>query len=251
MSIRRLTLQEWFLCHQLAHIDRTHFHLDAWLEADMSTVRQAWGEGSFPLSFILVKALALTLRHVPEARRQYVRSLWGPRMLEAPGCAINVPVMLRFGTEDYLSVTTVQDADRKSVAEIQQEIRAYRQTRQQDLPVGRFIIGKPNTLLNRNRLRLIHAVINAFPQLQDQRGVGLASVSSLLNLDHAGSSLVLNGRGPGCISLTASHFDAASRRIRLALAFDHYAASGLTMARAGTTLCRILQAELEPEELLK
>ena len=38
--------------------------------------------------------------------------------------------------------------------------------------------------------------------------------------------------------------------VRLALAFDHYAASGLVMARAGTTLCRILQAELEPVALL-
>lgn len=250
-GLRKLSLQEWFLCHQLAHIDRHHFHLDAWIEADMRVVRQAWGEGSFPLSFILVKALALTLRHVPEANRQFVRGLGGMRMIESTNCTINVPVMLNFDGEDYLSVTIIKDADRKSVAEIQQEVRAYRQTPKAELPVGKYIIGKPNTWFNRSRLRLLHAVISAFPQLQVMRGAGLASVSSLLNVDHAGTSLVIKGRGPGCISLTACHFDEASQRIRLGLSFDHYAASGILIARAGTTLCRILQAELEPEALLK
>lgn len=250
MSVRPLSLQEWFICHQLRHIDRHHFHLDAQLAADLSGLQQAYGEATLPLTFILVKALALTLRHVPAANLQYFDGLFGPRMVSAEHCSINIPVMLKLEGEDYLSVTTVHDADKLSVAEIQAQVRAYRQTPKAELPIGKFIIGKRNNLFNRSRLRLIHALVNAFPQLMDQRRVGLASVSSLLNLDHAGTTQTINGRGPGAISLTAAHFDQATGLIRLALAYDHYALPGLVMAQAGITLCRILQRELEPDALL-
>lgn len=250
MSIRPLSLQEWFICHQLRHIDRHHFHLDGQLEADLSALQQAYGDQPLPLTFVLVKALALTLRHVPEANLQYFEGLFGAKMVVADHCSINIPVMLHLKGEDYLSITTVHDADRLSVAEIQAHVRAYRQTPKAELPIGKFIIGKRNNLFNRSRLRLIHGLVTTFPQLMDKRRAGLASVSSLLNLDHAGTSHTINGRGPGAISLTATHYDRETGRIKLAMAYDHYALPGMVMAKAGITFCRILQRELDPDALL-
>ena len=49
MSVRPLSLQEWFICHQLRHIDRHHFHLDAQLAADLSGLQQAYGEAMLEL----------------------------------------------------------------------------------------------------------------------------------------------------------------------------------------------------------
>lgn len=244
MSVRRLSLQEWFVAHQLAHIARHHFHLDAVIEVDLRRLQAVWGRQP-PLSYVLVKALALTLRHVPAANRQYFPGWFGPRMLVSERCSINLPVMLHFDGEDYLSVTTVRDADRKSVAEIRDEVRAYRRTPLEQLPIGRLIVGRSNRWWRRWRLAVIHALVNAVPGPMESRGVGLASVSSLLNADPAGTCMTLNGRGPGAISLTACHFDAASGRARIALSFDHFALSGMQIAQAGIALSRILQGELE------
>lgn len=251
MSLRRLSLEEWFITHQLAHIDRGHFFVTGFVEADLSTVYKAWPTTeAFPLAHILIKALALTLREVPAARRQYVKGWLGPRMLESEDCSIIVPVQLKVDGEDYLSLTTIKQADKLSIHEIQAQVRAYRQTDKSKLIAGKYIVGKRNTWFNRSRLRLLHAFVNAFPSLQDKMGVGLGSASCLVNLDHAGTEAVVIGRGPCCVSLTACHFDQLSGRIRIGLAFDHFACSGLVMGQVSIALCRILQAELAPQALL-
>lgn len=254
MSLRRLSLEEWFLTLQLSRIDRDHFFVTGFIEADLSQIRQAWKNasesGSFPLTHILVKALALTLKHVPEANRQYVKSFWGPRMLESNDCSVTVPVMLQVDQKDYLSVMNIKQADQLSIQDISKQIQAYRKVDKRKLIAGKFIVGKRNNLFNRTRLRLLHGFVNAFPQLQDKMGFGLASASSLVNLEHDGTQAVLMGRGPGFISLTACHFDETTGKARIGLAFDHFACAGLVMGKASITLCRILQAELEPEALL-
>lgn len=249
MSVRRLSLSEWFLYHQLRHIERNHFHLDGLLDVDLSAVATAWQGQYLPLTPILVKAMGLTLRHEPTANRQFLHTFWGPRMLQASQCNVNLPILLEQDGEPYLSVTVIKEADQKSIEQIQADIRAYRKTRKQDLPVGRFIIGKPNTFFNRSRLRLIHWLVNRFPQFQQRAGAGTASVSSLLNLEHAGTTVAITGRGPGALSLTACHYNPQTQQLRLALAWDHYTANGIDGARIGMTLCRVLQNELAPEAL--
>jgi hypothetical protein len=250
MSVRKLSLEEWFLYHQLKYLNRHYFHLPALVEADLSRLYAAYEGRSFPLSFILVKALALTLKYQPGLNRQFVHSWLGLRLLESQQATINLPVMLQVEGQDYLSVTSIKEADSKSVAQIQAEVRAFRQTPKDQLPIGKLIIGKPNTWFNRLRLRLVYALVTGLPQLQDRLGAGLASVSSLLNTPHEGTAVWIVGRGPGAVSLTACHFDQETGLARIALAFDHYALSGLQMAQGAETLCRILQLELEPEALL-
>lgn len=249
MSIRKLTLDEWFSHHQLQYIQRHHFHLSSVLEADLSRLCTAYDGQDFPLSFILIKALALTLKYEPRINRQLVQTLWGPKMREGDGCHINVPVLLNFDGYERISLTIVREADQKSVAEIKQEVKSFLRSQPEDLWLGKYIIGKPNTWFNRQRLRLIHFVVNHFPHLQDKHQAGTASVSSLLNLEHAGTEVCVIGRGPGALSLTASHFDAESKKIRLGLAWDHHTAKGIVGIGAAMILCKILQDEIYPGAL--
>ena len=251
VSVRRLSLEEWFTYYQLRQINRRHFHLSSWVEADMSKLQAAYGQEHFPLSFILIKALALTLKYEPDVNRQLVYTFWGaPRMRQAEGCSVNVPVRLNYAGQDYISLAIVRQADQKSVAQIKAEIKAFYGTPAQDLPVGKYVIGKKNTLFNRSRLKLLHWVVNHFPSLHDQHEVGTASLSSLLNLEHAGTAVCVMGRGPGSLSITASHFDSQTGRVMLGLAWDHYTGTGLVGVQAAMTLCRILQGEIEPEGLM-
>lgn len=251
MTVRKLSLAEWFMVHQLQAIERQHFHMDSLLEVDLSALHQAYGERPLPLTFLMVKAVALTLKHVPEINRQYVPSFWGARMIQAEHCSVNLPVMLNIEGEDYLSMTTIKNADCKSVQQIKNEVKAYFNTPKSELRVGQYIIGKPNHWFNRQRLRVIHFCVNQLPHLQDSLQVGTASVSSLLHLDHSGTQVTITGRGPGALSATLCHHDVQRQRMRIAVSCDHFTARGVDAGRALITLCRILQCELEPESLLE
>lgn len=250
MSVRKLTLSEWFIVHQLRAVERQHFHVNSLIEVDLSALQEAYGERDLPLTFIVVKALALTLKHVPEINRQYIKSFWGPRLIQAEHCSVNLPVMLQIDGEAYLSVTTLKNADRKSITELKNEVKAYFSTPKSELRVGKYIIGKRNHCLNRQRLRLIHYLVNRLPHLSDRLQVGTASVSSMLHLAHAGTQVAMVGRGPGAFSVTLCHHDPVRQRMQLAIAWDHFTGQGIDGDRGMITLCRILQRELEPDALV-
>ncbi len=250
MTVRKLTLEEWFLYYQLRHIDRHHCHLPAWIEVNLSHLQSHYQQQSLPLSFILVKALALTIQQNPAFNRQFVQSFWGPRLIESEHGNINLPVLIRDQNQDYLTALVIKDADQKSITEIQSEVRAFRKQRVQDLPVGKYIFKRRNHFLNRLRLKLIYQLVSRLPQLQLKFGAGMASMSSLLNTDHQGTKVSIVGRGPGAISLTACQFDEQTGNIVLTLALDHYALSGVQMAQAAQTLSRILENKLLPGALL-
>lgn len=251
MSIRHLTLEEWFTYYQLRQIEKRHFHLSSFVEADVSALQAAYAPEAFPLTFILIKALALTLKHEPAINRQLVYTFWGaPRLRQAESCSINVPILINYAGQDYLSLTVVRDAEHKSVSEIKAEIKAFYGKQPQDLPVGKYVIGKKNTVFNRTRLKIIQWIVSHLPHLHDKYNVGTASVSSLLNLDHAGTEVCVIGRGPGGFSITASHFDAATGRVKLGLAWDHYTGPGRAGIKAAMTLCRVLQGEIDPVALM-
>ncbi len=251
MSVRRLSLSEWFIVHQLREVERQHFHINSLVEVDLSALQQAYGEHSLPLTFIVVKALALTLKQVPEINRQYVQGFWGPRLIQAEHCSVNLPVMLNFEGQDYLSVTTIKNADSKSIQQIKAEVKAYFATPKSELRVGKYIIGKSNNWFNRQRLRLIHYLVNRLPALHDRLQVGTASVSSMLHLAHGGTQVAMVGRGPGAFSVTLCHHDRVRQRMQLAIAWDHFTGQGMDGDRGLITLCRILQRELEPDALLE
>jgi len=251
MTVRKLSLSEWFIVHQLQEVERQHFHINSLLEVDLSALHQAYGDQPLPLTFIVVKALALTLKHVPEINRQYVQGFWGPRMIQAEHCSVNLPVMLNFDGEDYLSVTTINNADSKSIQQIKNEVKAYFVTPKSDLRVGKYIIGKPNTWFNRQRLRCIHYLVNRLPGLHDRLQVGTASVSSMLHLAHRGTQVAMTGRGPGACSITLCHHDPMRQQMQLSIAWDHFTGQGIDGGRGLITLCRILQREIEPDALLE
>lgn len=249
MSIRNLDLDEWFSYYQLQYIQRHHFHLSSVIEADLTEVYEAYQGQSFPLSFILIKAMGLLLKHEPGINRQLVHSLTGLKMYEANGCHVNVPVLLNFDGYERISLTVVKDADQKSVADIKSEIKTYLKSRPEDLWLGKYIMDKKNTFFNRFRLKVIHFMVNRFPRFLEQHGVGTGSVSSLLNLEHEGTNVCFMGRGPGAFSLTSSHFDPQTKIVRLGLAWDHHTGKGIDGVGAAISLCKILQNEIAPGSL--
>jgi hypothetical protein len=252
MPIRRQTLEEWFLVHQLRHAARRHFHLPLFVEADVTALARAWG-ASPPWSAVLVKALALTARAHPSINRAVFRTFWGTRVVELEGDRrVNLPVLVTDDAgREHLSATVVERADERPIAEIREALRAARARRPADLPIGRLFVANRNTFLNRLRLRLIHFLVYNLPQLYVRKGGGGLSVSSLLYLAEPGFRGWAMSYGPTAftaIAISVTGEPDGRTVMRVGVGYDHFALPGHEALDALRTLSRILAAS-DPADL--
>ncbi len=246
MPVRKQSLEEWFLCHQLGAIRRNHFHLPFSLEADVSAVARVYSDRNekVPYTALLIKALAMTAVKVPEINRMVFSTPFGKRVVDFDFNRVNVPVVVEKDGKRHLAVMTVEDAHLLSLSEIRDRLRAAKSIDVGKLRIGKLVVGKKNNLFNRCRLRLLHRLTFAFPSLYVRFGGGLA-VSSLLPLREEGLDLLLHSYGPTAFTLCSSTVisDAAGKqRLRIGIGIDHYALSGEEMVRASAELNRVLAA---------
>ena len=230
MTVRRPDLEEWFLVHQLRALGRRHFHLPVRFDADVTALVAAWDEAGqpVPVTAVLARALGLWARRRPEVNRMVFDTVFGLRVVDFPYVNVNVPVLIRDGDRPHLSACIVRDADRCTVAEIEAQIRAARERRLQDLPVGRIFAGNRNTLWNRLRLRLIHFLVYNVPQLYVRKGGGGLSLSTLMRRPDPALHLRAPSYGPTAVTVFAHGIrrDGARALLELDIGFDHYALPG-------------------------
>src|SRR5262245_60880153 len=190
VSLRKPTLDEWFLAHQLRSLGRDFFFIPASIEVDISAIVERHRARGARLSYpaLVIKALALTARAMPEINRAYLRTPVGDRIVEFDHVSVNLPVALHDGGKTYLSAMVVRDADQKSVAAIADEIRAAQARPIADTKVTRIVARKPNTLWWRTVLRGIHFAAYRWPGMAALGGGGL-SVSSILEHRDGGPRL--------------------------------------------------------------
>lgn len=259
MPVRRLSLEEWFLAHQLRHIGRSHFHIPGFMTVDVTALAARWrqrGEAA-PFTAIVVKALALAAVRLPEINRVYLRTLLGPRVIDFQRISVNLPVLIEDGRKSWLSAITVHDADRRSVTEIRDEIRAAKTRRIEDLRLTRIVARKPNNILWRSVLRGLHFLAYNMPRAFETRGGGL-SVSSLLvarprpgSPARPGAAWRTASFGPTAITLALSGLREESSgqvQLELGMGMDHLAMAGVTFARLADVLEELLGAR-EPDAL--
>lgn len=242
MPVRHPTLEEWFLAYQLDRVKRDHFHLTLDMEADVTRLVQDHADAGarLPVTAVLVKAMALLAREQPEVNRVVFRTLLGMRILEPSYVAVNVPVVLADGTGEHLSGTVVQEPGGMALAEIRDELRAARMRPIADLRIGRLVYGQPNTWWRRLRLRLLHDALQGLPSVYERAGAGALAVTTTMGRAPAGT---LVGFGPTALTLGCCHQEEAEGRslLRLGLAWDHAALSGVQATRAGQRLSEILR----------
>lgn len=244
MPIRRQTLEEWFLVHQLHHLSRRHFFLPLHVEADVTEVAARWG-GAPPYTAVLVKALAMTARAHPAINRAVFRTFWGTRVVDFDDVRVNLPVLVSDAQgRTHLAATVIDRADERPVEAIREALRAARARRSEDLPIGRVFVANRNTLWNRLRLRLIHFVVWNAPGLYVRKGGGGLGVSSLLLLaepDFAGWAMAYGPTAFTAISCSVTP-EAGRVRMRVGVGYDHYALPGHEALAAVRTLGRVLAA---------
>jgi hypothetical protein len=241
---RRLTLAEWFLDHQLQHIQATRFHVPFYLDLDVTTLFGAWAEEErVPLTAIVVKAVGVWGARHPELNCMLFRGFWGQRVVEFDQVHINLPVVIRNKDGQHLSATVIRDADQLSLGEIRKTIREAATQDPTQLPVGRYLWGRRNTVFNRTRLRLIHWVVNRFPGFYVRAGGGGIGVSSLLN-NRERVPYFAGARGANAVVVTPTSTredDKGRTLLQLGVTLEHSILGGDALAASLGTLREIFE----------
>lgn len=246
MPVRKPTLEEWFLAYQLRALARSHVFIPALLELDVSAIAEAYrARGQRPSwTAILVKAMGLATRRVPAVNRAYARSLFGDRIIEFPDISCNLPVTIKGDDERmHLGVVTVRSVDRASVASIADAIFASKRRSLDETTLTKLVARKPNNLLWRTVLRLIHFFAYHSPA-QFEKRVGGLGVSSLLNPKEGGGALTqVAVFGPTVLSacLTDVRTRPDGRTLMLVgIGVDHVAIDGFVVRPFADALCDAL-----------
>lgn len=244
MTVRKLTLEEWFTVYQLQAIQARHFHLPIFLEADVSGLAERYRARGRkpPWTSILVRAAGqLVVRH-PELNRILFHTLLGPRFVEPGYVAVNVPVLVEHPSGPHLTAAIIQGAHQKTVEEIHAELQAARKRPLEELPIGRRFIKNRNTWWARQQLKLIHFLAWRFPSFFLRHGGGGISVSSLLLHQRSELPIGAPAFGPNVFSLAVTGIVEREgvTTVRLGIGFDHLALRGEQAMAAVASLQEIL-----------
>jgi len=242
MSIRKLTLEEWFTRHQLLAIQKRNVHLPVTLTVDVSRLAARHGPKP-PWTSIVIRAVAEVAKQIPDINRVYFDTWFGPRIVEPPYVAVNVPVVLVHDGVPHLSALVVRDPGNRTLDEVTAEIRAGRERKLSDQPIGKMFIANENHVLNRLKLRLIHHVVWHFPSIYLKHGGGGISVSSLLLHNKPDLRIWAPSYGPTCFTVCITGVSArgdGKTEMNLGIGYDHGVLAGERAAHAVVQLTEIL-----------
>lgn len=247
MVIRRLTLEEWFVRHQLLLLGKSRFFNPVLLEADLSRLAAAFGGlDKVPLTAACVKAAALLRHKVPASHRVCFATPWGPRMIEFDEARVNVPVLLDIEGRKVLSATVIRRADDKTLPEIDAELADAKRFDRRRSPVAAFVARKGNFFWNRLLLRLLAWAAYRLPSFYARRGGGI-SVSTIFSRAAQGLAMAPVPYGPTALSFAAiSTFESEGRpTVRFGCGYDHGAVAAFEATAAGTAFLAILSGKDE------
>ena len=257
MSIKKLSLEQWFLNYQLKSIQKNHVLNPVMVEVDITKLDERWREkrNKPPYTAILIKALAMTAKIHPSINQVLFARPWGDRLVSPPTINVNFPHYITDEGRDYLIASTVVSANEKSITEIHDFIRSSCQKKLSDTIIAKHFKKNRNTFWMRAYLRIIHFIAYSFPSLYLKKNGGGLSVSSMLNHVEEGFRCTAIPWGPTAMtvcSCSVTTENGGNRIMRLGLSWDHCTGEGNEMVASVKTLSKILQGERENslEELL-
>ena len=199
-----------------------------------------------PMTAMMVKAAARLQTLVPESHRVIFPTIFGPRMLQASSPIVNLPISIQHEGKDILSAVMIKDAHKKSLKEINQELKTAVTKPLEKYPILNFIHQRKNNLFNRFLLRCLYYVAYCMPEAYVKRGGGGICVSSLFNNHSQEFQLRPYAFGPTAITLCFSSLEKREGKkiLKIGIGYDHTALMGNEMVKALKVLNEILQEEV-------
>ncbi len=252
-EIRKPSLEEWFLQHQMRYLGKHHFYVDLSITVDFTRIREAFREKHnrpAPLMPMIVRALGVLIRRRPHVNRLVFQTLLGTRMVEPAYVAVNLPILMRVGNRRLVSAISIRDPDKKSLREIRTEITQAKRRDPKLLPISRILLANQNTWFSRAQLRLIHFLAYRFPRLYLSKGGGGISMSSFQYAGDQEFRLIGHPHGPTAFSLGVSPVvtEGGTARATFGVGWDHLSMPGHDAIEALAELSKILHGS-DPETL--
>ncbi len=249
MSVRKASLEEWFLVYQLEKIKRDHFHLPFYMTVNISKLASFFREKEkkIPVTALMIKAAGLLAEKHPEVNRVVFKTFYGLRIFDPSYISVNLPIMIDVEGHRFLAATVIEKVNVASLSKINEEIKQALSQKLSDLKIGKYVYKKRNNFINRTRLRLIHFLINNFPKIYENFGGGALAVSSLMNHNHEDFDMSMMAYGPTAFTIcSCNHIQKKDGDfLKIGIAYDHFAFSGEKAIEASQSLSLILTGKDE------
>jgi hypothetical protein len=244
LTVRKLSLEEWFLIYQLKHIKKNHFHLPFYLSVDISKLAGHYEQKDqkIPVTALIIKASALLAKKNPEVNRIVFRTFYGTRIFDPSYISVNLPIMIQSEGQSFLAATVISNVDKKNISEINKNIKKALGQKLSDLKIGKYVYKKRNSFFNRARLKFVHFIVNNFPKVYENFGGGALAVSSLMNHNHEDFDMSMMAYGPTAFTIGSCHLKQKEDKhfLKIGIAYDHFAFSGEKAIEASKHLSLIL-----------
>lgn len=245
MTVRKATLEEWFLVYQLDKIKKNHFHLPFYLNVDVTKLVKHFEskQEKVPITSLMIKAGGLLAEQHSEVNRIVFRTFYGLRIFDPKYISVNLPIMIRSEEQNFLAATVLENVNKSKLSEITGEIKRSLSQDLSDLKIGKYVYKKSNNFINRTRLKMIHLLINHFPKVYEHFGGGGIAVSSLMNHNDDDFDMSMMAYGPTAFTIASCNLSNKNDRhyLKIGIAYDHYAFSGDKAIEASRSLSHILQ----------
>ena len=243
-EVRKPTLDEWFLALQLNEVKKG-FHLPMSIEADVTRlVSKFEGVGKMPTTAIMIKAASHLMQKMPEVNKVTFHTFLGLKIVEPRYNGVNLPLELFIDGKKILTGITIHDAYKKSLTDINSEIKLAKNKTLNDLPVNKIIHTPGIRLWKKMKLRLLHFCLSNFPSLYVKKRAGGISVSSLMNLALPNAVVNVNAYGMTTLTLCSCTLEDRGDKqvLRIGSSFDHSVVHGALGVKASIELAKILQS---------
>lgn len=242
-EIRCPSLDEWFLSKQLEKI-KHGFHLPTSMEIDLTEFITEYKKQNKnpPTTALLIKAASQFIQDFPEYNQVYFKTIFGRKIVSPSYNSVNVPVELSLNGKQVISAVAVKDAYKKSLSEINEELKKEKLKTLENLPVNKLIHGEGNIFLRKLKLRIILFLFFNCPGLYVKNRGGGISVSSLFrgNPDNLDMTVLAYGMTTFTLCSAAVVEKEQQSILKLSVGFNHIVTHGINAPRSLASLSKII-----------
>lgn len=244
-QINSLSLDEWFLAKQLKSIKKG-FHLPYNIKVDVSKLSEYYRSQNKRPAYtaLLIKSASQLIHEMPEINRCCFHTFYGMRLVSPKYNAVNIPLTTEIDGKSVVTGVSIDDAYKKSLEQIREELKAKRPQSFDQLPLNKIIHCGKFKAWQKLKLRGLLFLFSHFPKLYLKKKGGGISVSSLMNLAKKGCEVEMNAFGMTTLTISACsvefNHETGQEKLCVGVAFDHIATHGALGTKAILRLSEII-----------
>ena len=230
-TVVKPSLEEWAAIYLHRKVWSQGFFVPASVDVDVTPIVERFSGSATPAPFaaILLKAIALMGARNPSVNQMVFNTFYGTRVLKMGKVSVSLPMTFTEDGRTRARIEVIESPHELSLAEIRDRIRKLKVRELSPSSLFRFCADRPNTLLNRLRIKLMVTLLFQFPGLVAKRGGAALALSSLLHLGEEGFQLRATALSPCALSFSVGALYRSNEGrsiLPLGICYNHLACRG-------------------------